>query len=151
MRIVKKAIAVALALGMLGGALIAPAQAGKKRKPKRVERQAEASYTGAFNVLYFSSGGQNFGGVAFPTGGSEKFVALEIKDASGLPSFATIGQDLDGDSFADTSHEMCGKTEEPIQIEPGYDVTVFLKQGPCNGGPALVTEGTVAATFSNLP
>lgn len=147
----KRAIAVALALGLLGGALVAPAEAGKKRKPKRVERRAEASYTGAFNVLYFSTGGENFGGVAFPTGGSEKYLSLEIKDASGLPSFATVGQDLDGDDFADTSHEVCGKTEEPIKIEAGYDVTVFLKQGPCGGSPALVTQGTVSAIFSNLP
>ena len=145
----KRAIAVALALGMLGGALAAPAEAGKKKK--KVSRSAEATYTGAFNVLYLNAGGQNFGGVALPTGSGEKFVSIEIKDASGLPSGATVGQDLNGDDQADTSTPVCGKSAEPIEIEPGYDVTVFLKQGPCDGGPAIVTEGTVVATFSNLP
>src|SRR5688500_9963383 len=93
----KRAIAVALALGMLGGALVAPAEAGKK-KPKRVERVAEITYDAPAIGSPSTTGvclrpTNSCGDIA--TGATERFVKMEIDDASGTAVAFTLGRDTD--------------------------------------------------------
>jgi len=152
----RKAIVVALVLGLVAGALSAPAVA-KKKKPKKVERVVEITYdAGATGV------GSPVGtGVCFrptnscgdiPVGSTEKFITVELKDTSGLPVSFSLTQDTDPEALGSESDlgDFCGKTDEPIQIEPGFTVIVF----PWTLGPAcgsVATSGTVSATLSNLP
>jgi len=146
----KKVLVTAVVVGLIAGSLGAPAMAKKKKKkPVRVERVAEATYSGSANVVYFPAA--TFGGAAFALGGDEQYVSFEITDASGTTISANVGQDPDGDNQVATVGEFCGKTEEPIKVEPGLEVTIFVEQGTCGGGPSIVTEGTIKATISNLP
>lgn len=155
----RKSITAVLTAGLVLGAVAVPAaQAGKKKAPKRTERVAEASYQGpaigAAGRGICSPG--TLGCFPFGASATEKYVSIEIADTVPSGVFASVTQDLDGDNFADTTVDICGTTPEPVQIEPGIEVTVFLWEGPgvttagnpCPGG---ATQGTITATFSNLP
>lgn len=155
----KKTIVAALAISLVAGALAMPATAKKKKKkPARVERVVETTYdlaalgigdpVGAGVCL----GATNSCGRA-PTGPDEKYVKVEIADATGLPTSFTLGQDTDPAALG-TEHqlgEFCGTTgDAPIEIIPGAEILVF----PWTAGPAcaaLGTTGTVTFTLSNLP
>lgn len=156
----KKTLAVALSLGLLVGALVGPAEAGKKKKkkPKKVERVAEITYD-APALGSASTGGvclrptNSCGDIA--TGATEKFVKMEIADLSGTAVAFTLGQDTDPDALGtETQYGLfCGTTgDEAIQIEPGYPLIVFpwaFGDVVCLGG--VGTTGTITATLSNLP
>lgn len=147
----KRYLVVLLALTMIVTAM-GSAQAGKKKAPKKVTREETAEY---FAPAYFSwnpTGAHNIGGVSFPTGLGENFVSVEIEDATGMPVSAAVGQDPEGDGTVTTT-DFCTSTEEPLPIEPGLEVVVFVFVGPCTAppGPAFATQGTVTATFTNIP
>jgi hypothetical protein len=124
----------------------------------RTERSAEAEYAapaaGAGGGGVCSPG--TFGCVSFALGAGETYVKIEITDAGGLAPYGSWGQDLDGDQLADNGGGFCGATDGFVQVEEGYEVTVFIWEGagtteagdPCPGG---ATSGTVKGTFSNLP
>lgn len=153
----RKLIVTCVVVGLLGGALLVPAEAGKKkRKPKRVERVAEGTYDnpaiGVPGVVGSSSAG---GAAEFGLGPKEKFVSVEIEDSAGQAVMATMSQEQDPATPTwDIIATFCGKTEEPIEVLPGVPVrvSVYTVPGPdyptCTG-PA--TSGTITGTFSNLP
>lgn len=150
----KKALIFALVIGLIAGSMAAPATAKKKKKkkPVKVERVVEAHYTGGFPIsLYGTVAGNTIGGGSFPSSGEEKYVTIEVTDSSGTAISGSVGQDPEGDSTTTEKGTFCGATEEPIEIDPGIDVTVYVTQGQCGGGPSIVTEGTIKVTFSNLP
>ncbi len=147
----KKLVVVALVTGLLVGS-IASAEAGKKKAPKKTTRVAEAAYIAPAR-FYWAPTGENIGGASFPTGAGESFVTIEIADDAGMDVSAAVGQDPEGDGTVATT-PFCTSTEEPLPIQPGIEVTVFVYVGPCTDpalGPAFSTQGTVTATFSNLP
>lgn len=80
----------------------------------------------------------------------ERFVTIGIVDAAGLPVYASVGQDLDGDGITDESTNICGKTAEPIASKPGYEVTGFPWAVGRTSYPGAATSGVVNATFSNF-
>lgn len=71
---------------------------------------------------------------------------------AGKPVSAAVGQDPEGDGTVTTT-DFCTSTEEPLPIEPGLEVVVFVFVGPCTSppGPAFATQGTVTVTLSNMP
>ncbi|MDQ3964561.1 MAG: hypothetical protein M3277_11730 [Actinomycetota bacterium] len=147
----KRIVITALVLGLVFGA-VATAEAGKKKKPKKTKRVVETVYDapaigsrGGVCLAATNSCGD------IPTGPDEYFVTIEITDQTGLDVYATVGQDLDGDTFTDTSTTICGKNEEPIPIEPGIAITVFPWAVGRPSCPGVATTGTVKATLSNLP
>lgn len=148
---VRKVLVIGLAASLVFGSL-ASAEAGKKKKkPKKVERVEEQNYVAPAR-FYWAPTGDNIGGVKFPTGPTDNFVSIEIEDDFGQPVSASAGQDPEGDGTVTTT-PFCTATEEPLPIEPGLEVTVFVYAGPCTTppGPAVATQGTVIGTFSNLP
>lgn len=165
----RKAIAVALALGLLGGAMVAPAEAGKKKKKKasieRVERVVEFKYQCPCGVRVLGNGpafqlgsltGENIGGgpVTFNPS-TEKFLKVESKDGSGQPIAIRIAMDTDPDdtSVNNTVADVCGATDKPIEMpDVEAEFRVFVTSGTCTDGkPALATAGTITFTLSNLP
>ena len=154
----RKAIAVALALGLLTGAMIAPAEAGKKKKPKKVERVVEHDYTkpspGVPGVASacLAAFDEEAGCTNIPLGLGEKFVNVEIADAAGMDVYWILGQDTDTENVGfEIFHQGCGNSEEPIPVTEGLElrVSVYAFGGPdC---PAVGTTGTIKATLSNLP
>ncbi|MGH2753821.1 MAG: hypothetical protein ACRDLB_05250 [Actinomycetota bacterium] len=146
-------VAVALAGSLLLGTTALPAQAGKKRK----ERKVELSYsepaigTAGAGVCLQGSSCLFFG----PPGRGEKFFTVEINDDLGVSVYASVIQDTNEDgSFLvtdDLTVDICGATEEPIEIEPGKDVSVWVWRTPGANPPcpATASSGTAEATFSN--
>lgn len=147
----RKLLVAAVVAGLLVAA-VGSAEAGKKKAPKKTTRVAEAAYI-APAYFYWAPTGDNIGGVRFPTGAGEAYVSIEISDDAGMDVSASVGQDPEGDTTVSTTR-FCTSTEEPVPIEPGLEVTVFVFVGPCTDpepAPAFATQGTVTATFSNLP
>lgn len=154
----KKAIAVALSLGLLVGALVAPAEAGKKkRKPKKVTREVEGSYDLPPLVLVGTCSQTGaIGCVTFLSGPKEKFVTAKITDQHGQPVAVSVSANLDGEIGDDETYgTFCGETEEPIAIPPSTELHFWVGAATDvgTGGcvPGAATSGTATATFSNLP
>ncbi len=155
-RNVKKAIIVALVMGLVAGALAAPATAAKKKKaPKKVTREAESVYDtpaiGHPDAVVGCSG--STGCATFALGATESFISLEIVDSAGLPVYGRASQDTNGDGLGDKSFNFCGKTAEPVAVEPGVTLNIFISAAggarpPC---PGAATSGVVKAVISNLP
>lgn len=147
----RKLLVAAVVAGLVAGS-VATAEAGKKKAPKRVTRVAEATYVAPAR-FYWAPTGDNIGGATFPTGPGESFVSVTIEDDAGMDVSAAVGQDPEGDTTVSTT-PFCTSTEEPVPIEPGLEVTVFVYAGPCTSpqpAPAFATQGKVVATFSNVP
>lgn len=147
----RKLVVVALVTGLLVGSA-ASADARKKKAPKKTTRVAEADYIAPAR-LYWAPTGDNIGGATFATAATESYVTVDIADDTGMDVSAAVGQDPEGDGTVATT-AFCTSTEEPIAIEPGLEITVFVFVGPCTDpalAPAFATQGTITATFSNLP
>lgn len=154
----KKTIAVALSLGLLVGAMVAPAEAAKKKKKKKVERVVEHTYTkpspGVPGVASacFAAFDPEAGCVNVPLGMGEAFVDVKIEDSSGQEPYWILAQDTEPDDAAfEIFHNGCGDSEEPIPITEGLElrISVYAFGGPdC---PAVGTSGTITATLSNIP
>lgn len=154
----RRLIVTCIILGLLAGAMIVPAEAGKKkkRKPKRVERTAEGAYENPAIGIPGVVGTSSLGGaVEFGLGPKEKFVSVEIEDASGQPVMATMSQEQDPSTPSwNIIATFCGQTEEPVETLPGVPirVSVYTTPGPSHPtcmGPA--SSGTITGTFANLP
>lgn len=156
----KKAIVIALVLGLVAGAMAAPATAKKKKKkkkPVKVERVVETAYEAPAIGAAPPGNGVCFrptnscGDIA--VGPKERWVKVEIEDATGLPVAFHLGQDTDPDALGTESSlgDFCGTTgDEAIKIEPGYPIIVFPWAVGASCG-AVATQGVVTATLSNLP
>jgi hypothetical protein len=155
----RKALIVALVLGLVAGALSAPATA--KKKKKRVARVVEVDYQGP-GVGASSPAGSVGYCYQFPISDAcltvipeagEKYIKIEVTDASGTNIAGFISQgDLDGDGIGDLYGDFCGAHAEPIQLEvKGGAFDLSLYDGACGGGPSVMTTGTIKITLSNLP
>jgi hypothetical protein len=144
----RKLITVCLTAMLLVAAFALPQAEAKKKKVRKVSGAYSAPSIGAGGLGVCSPG--TIGCIPFALAAGEKFVSINIVDQSGQAVFASITQDLNGDNQSDTSTDICGATEEPVAIEPGYEVTVFIWEGP---GPAplcagVATSGEIQAEFS---
>lgn len=155
----KRSILVALVIGLLAAMVVAPVEAGAAKKKKAPKpRVYEAPYTCPCGIQANGNGpawrlGTGEGGIQVAVGAKEKYMSIELTDASGLPVFFSITQDVDGDGtlYEHENGEGCGKTTEPVELVPGAPITVFIQSGTCDGGPGLATGGTMTATLSATP
>lgn len=102
---------------------------------------------------YFElSESETVGGAVFRASCGEGRFEVTLADQTGLPARAVVGVDSDGpagDAPQNFVAEVCGATEEPLNVTPGAEVTVFVLEGACSDGtPAAATTGTVDLTFS---
>ena len=154
----KKFVILAMVVGLVASSLGAPALAKKKKKPVRVERVVEHTYTkpspGAPGVASacFAAFDTEAGCVNIALGLGEKFINVEFADAAGQDVYWILGQDTDADQPGfEIFHEGCGNSEEAVPVTEGLElrVSVYAFGGPdC---PAAATQGTIKATLSNLP
>ncbi len=150
----KKPFMTLLVVTLLGGSLVGPAEA----KKRRAERTVEGSYDNP------ALGVPGVAAMCTPDGGGceifrahtyEKYVAVQIEDSLGTAVYARVSVDGDGDMSFERRYEICGATNEALRIQPGANVLVWIwagpdpfQQPPCPGG---ASSGTITATFSNLP
>ena len=145
----KKIVVVATVAALAAGALMAPAEAGKKKKSRVMEGTYDNPAVGIPGVVGTSSAG---GAVEFGTLPTEKTISIEVADAGGGAPFITLSQDSDPSNS--TGWEIfataCGATAEPLPITGGLPVRVSVYTTPGPDQPTCVgpaTSGTIIATF----
>lgn len=154
----KRAIAATMVLGMIVG-MVGTAEAGKKKKPKapvKVTREAQGTYTST-NVVAAGNCTQT-DAVNCPriaTGATEAYFTATVTDTSGLPVPVAVKADKDGDGATETLYgAFCGGTAEPIQFDPGVELTFWIGVSPDTaslGCAGVASTGTVDVVLSNLP
>lgn len=150
----KKAMSVAVIIGLLVGSFAIPAEAGKKKK---VTRKAQGTYAAPATIVGSCTQTDGIGCMTIQSGPKESYVTAKVTDSHGQPVIISVEADLDGDSTTETQYGVfCGETEEPIKIDPGAAVifwvsvaTAFIDAPGC--APGVGTSGTLDVTFSNLP
>lgn len=155
----KKALIVAVVIGLLAGAMFAPAEAKKKKKkppvPAKVERVVDFDYVCPCPGLYQfgSATGTNFGGGPLPISSEELFVSIVAKDTSGQPVLVSINQDTNGDGFNDPVADVCatGEKADAVEVNGGLEMRLFISMGPCGSGVSAPLGGTLQVTLSNMP
>ena len=148
----RKLIVTSIIVGLLGAGMVMPAEAGRK-KVRKAEGTYENPAIGIPGVVGSSSAG---GAFEFGITSKEAFIDVEVVDDSGQPVMTTMSQDTEDDGTGrwEIFATFCGKTEDPVPIEPGITVrvSVYTMPGPdhptCTG-PA--TSGVIKAAFSNVP
>lgn len=153
----KRSLILLLAIGLLLGS-IATAEAGRKKKPKRVERVVEVTYgapaigVGALGVGA-CLGATNSCGLV-PTGPDDLFMKVEVTDASGTTTQIDLGQDTDEAALGTETDlgTVCGASTEPIAVQAvGSPITTFPWAVGGPDCPGVGTTGTIKFTFSNMP
>lgn len=153
----RKTIMLVLTIGLIAGAFMAPSADAKKKKPKPrvVSDTYDAPAVGVATPVVSGgasgcTGGNNVGCVEFPTTAKDKFVMIEVTDASGQKAGGYVSQgDTNGDGVGDLFGDFCGAHAGPVAITPGIPLKVSLYNGTCaDGSPSTVTTGTVKATFT---
>lgn len=100
--------------------------------------------------------------VTFAVQAGETSVHVSITDASGMPTYGTVGQDYNDDGLTDAQMNFCGSTTVAFGLIPpsigDFEIIVFPHAGPGLGNDAFAgspepcagvgTSGTVTATFS---
>lgn len=151
-------LAVLMSAALLTGVIgqLPEAGAGKKKK-KRVERTAEATYVGWSGFRGAVEGTCDAPPVAcasIPIEPGERFVSVEVTDDAGEPVWASV-YNFGYSDGSDTHEHVCGASESPLALVSGLEELVVVvtqttggATSPCTGA---ATTGTIAATFSNLP
>ena len=162
----KKALIFALVLGLVAGAMAAPATAKKKKKkkPAPIERVVDLEYS-APGIGVAGPGGVGGGLCPFsdptsqqcieiPLEVGETYIKVEITDATGQNVAGYISQgDTDGDGVGNLYGEFCGAHAEPIALESTAPVRISFYNGVCaaDNSPAIATTGTIKVTLTNHP
>ena len=160
----KKTLSIVLLALLIAGAFAAvPAQAKKKKKPKksvRVERLVEYEYqtaspgiSGVVGACMTVLGVEGTACQDFPTLANESFVKVVVEDATGQPTNFDIAQDVDGPDVPGLNiiASGCGESAEAIPITPGLAVRVSVTALGGPDCPGVATTGAVKATLSNMP
>lgn len=150
----KRMLVLMMVLGLVVGSTVA-ADAAKKKKPKKVERQATGTYQSTAVVAVGTcSQTDGINCVRIPSAPNEQYVTAVVNDGTGQAVPVSVKADLDGDNRTETLYGVfCGETEEPIKIDPGVEVTFWVGITSDNASQACPppTSGSIDVTFSNLP
>ncbi len=151
----KRLFVLMMVLGLIVGATAADAGAKKKRKPRKVEREATGTYQSTGLVAVGSCAQTDaINCVRIPAAANERYVTAVVDDDAGQAVPVAVKADLDGDNRTETLYGVfCGETEEPIKIDPGIEVTfwVGITSDNASQGCPPPTSGSIDVTFSNLP
>ena len=90
---------------------------------------------------------ENHGCVRFQAGARERYVAIQIADASGLPVAAIGAQDRDHDGYNEVEFRFCGSVEGQKVVDGELIVWLPMATTANAACPGHATTGTVTATF----
>ena len=135
-----------LTLGLvMGAALWSPATADRAKT-----RTVKSDYTTPMFYQVTAHCGAGLGCVRIVPRARDRFVHVEISDATGTATYAYVNQDADGDGYSDIDGAICGRTESPLQVVPGVPIHVFvLAQWVPYCADGVGTQGTVTALFGS--
>lgn len=152
----KKSIVVLMVLGLVFGSLLGTAEAKKKaKKPPKPVTETGTYQSPPLVVLAQCSQSDGIGCVTFAAPSTKLvYATIEATDATGLPVAAAVRQPDQapvGNIQPETDKgTFCGKTDEPIVIDPSYAVDVWVGERDPNC-PGVATSGTIKVTFSAAP
>lgn len=157
----KKFVVLVALAGLLVGSLAGPAEAQKKKKkkgPQRTERTVEGTYAAPPLIIAGTCTSDGaVGCVELVSGAGEVYVTAKVEDAHGQPVFVSVQADTNGDAMDDATYgTFCGETANPLSVPEGAELHFWVGITPTSTDitgcqPAAATNGTVIATFSNLP
>lgn len=155
----KRVLAMMMVAGLIVGGATADAAQKKKKKPRKepqkVEREAVGTYQSTVVVVVGTCAQTDaVNCVRIPAGAEETYVMAAVEDDNGQSVPVAVKADLDGDNRTETLYgAFCGSTAEPIQIDPGVEVTFWVGYTADNAtlGCAPASSGTITVTFSNMP
>ncbi len=152
----KKTGVACLLFALVAGTFVAPANAAKEPS-RKASREAVATYELAWPSSP-STGEGCFGDDNCPTfsvSRSERWVSIDVEDASGTPTAFKIAQitDADDSSTETVGGPFCGSSgKQPVKLTPGARIIIrvyALGDTVCPG--SVGTSGRIRAVFSNLP
>ena len=89
--------------------------------------------------------------VNFVPGAGEVLAMIEIVDDVGPNASSGFSYDSDGDGLNDTGFDVCGSTEEAVEVIPGTQYNIFPYLLPSTGcTDAVATSGTITVTFNKV-
>jgi hypothetical protein len=137
-----------LALTML---VVPAAQAGRRKPQVKTTRTVSYQYNAPAGAAGPAGTAQmcvdNNGCYSFGPERGEKYLTLEITDATGTPAPFLVST---GDGTSAATRVYCGKTDAPVWLNAGpVQVTVGAASPPDCAGAG--TTGTISGVFSNLP
>lgn len=139
---------IVLVLGLIAGAMAAPAEAGKKKKAKKASvRTFEVRYENpAFGIGGVGGGCSGCPSLVF--GAEEKYAVILIEDDVSPSGYINLSYDADGDGLQDldAGPTVCGSTDGPVEIEPGTAYTAW----PWLAGVGCPGSSSVAGTIKVL-
>ncbi len=143
---------VLLVLGLIAGMMAAPAEAGKKKKPKKpAVRTFEVRYENpAFGVGGVGGGCSGCPSIAFAP--NEKYAVFIIEDDVSPSGYINLAYDQDGDGVQDlgAGPTVCGSTPEPAEIDATavYTVWPWAAGIECPGSSSIAGTVKVMASSS---
>ena len=151
----KRFLMMFMILGLIAGSVAA---AEAKKRPQRLERTVEASYTQQFldDPYCWQTGGSC---IRIKPHKGEAFFTATAVDDHGQPVLVTAwGPETGQGSQRHYYGSFCGETDEPIAFMPGFDIDLRVDLPGGNGSPSVVadcpmfgTSGTISVTLSDLP
>lgn len=140
-----------LLLAVLAGAAIAAPATARRRPTERIVKSPYRTPVlgvaiGAENQAYYYDCLQQIGCAILPVKAKDRFVRLEILDASGGETFGAIYAMPGGDHVGN----FCGATKQPLFIRGVQELLVHVISGFCPGGstPSTATTGFVTGIFT---
>ena len=143
----RRALALALALGLLAGTMGVPAAAKKKKPTVRVY---EVRYENPA-VGLGGAGGSCSGCPAIATGTGETFAIIQITDDASPTGYVSLAYDADGDGIQDlgAGPVVCGSTPEPVAVEAATSYTAWPWAAGIDCPGAASTAGTIKVLLSS--
>lgn len=124
----------------------------KAEEEEPIVREVEFEYmcpcTGRLQLGGLTGGDPNLGGGPIAVGGDDLYLAGVAEDSSGMAISVNVNQD-DGTGANAQSGSFCGETEEPIELNPGMEIRIFVGDPAACG--AIAFGGTITFTLSNMP
>lgn len=148
-------IALAILVLLVGTSAATSAKPRSKKKVTRVEELPYQEPTVGVAFPTYQMATCDTGCPVFDVLRGERYLTLQAEDMiSPDVALAVFPWDgASGDAIRYEQHDYCTSIDEPLRL-PSWTVYLWVEVliGPCSDGtPAMATQGTVVATFSNLP
>ena len=140
----RRIVVSVLALTTLIALQMQPAS-GRARPREVVSRYAAP--TPGFTAFCYIEGAPGVGCVRVTPRKGERFVYVEIADASGTATQGFVNQDWNGDGSSDIDGLICGRTEEPIRVKPEVPIHIYVLAHLPDCPDSYGTTGTVTTVF----
>jgi hypothetical protein len=155
----KRLLVLLLLVGLVAGSITTAEAAKKKKKKKKnakVTRSAVGTYSAPATAVGNCTQTDGVGCMTIASGPKEKYLTAEVTDQTGQPVVIEVSADLDGDIQTETTYgTFCGKTSEPIKIDPGAAIVFWVGRADTAAlagcVPGVGTQGTLNVKFSNKP